>query len=60
MNFEYGSKNSPHKDKIYKGGEDAMITSDKLLIVADGVGGWAMRGVDAVLYSKKLVQFYKE
>lgn len=46
--------NIPHDDKRYKGGEDAYTTSPKLIAVADGVGGWADRGVDPGLFSKQL------
>jgi protein phosphatase PTC7 len=46
--------NIPHDDKRYKGGEDAFTTSPKLIAVADGVGGWADRGVDPGLFSKQL------
>lgn len=52
--FLYGSHMIPHPEKAYKGGEDAMFTSDNVLVVADGVGGWADQGVDPGLYSKKL------
>lgn len=44
----------PHPEKAYKGGEDALFVSDNLIVVADGVGGWADQGVDPGLYSKKL------
>jgi protein phosphatase PTC7 len=44
----------PHKDKAYKGGEDAFYISDSLLVVADGVGGWAKKGIDPGLFSKEL------
>lgn len=54
--FNYGSHMIPHPEKAYKGGEDAMYTSDNILVVADGVGGWADQGVDPGLYSKKLCQ----
>lgn len=54
--FAYGSHMIPHPQKAYKGGEDAMYTSDNLLVVADGVGGWADQGVDPGLYSKKLCE----
>jgi protein phosphatase PTC7 len=30
--------------------------SKQVLVVADGVGGWADSGIDPGLYSKKLVQ----
>lgn len=31
----------PHPEKAHKGGEDALFVDPKLLVVADGVGGWA-------------------
>jgi protein phosphatase PTC7 len=31
----------PHPAKVEKGGEDALFANDKILVVADGVGGWA-------------------
>ena len=46
----------PHAEKIEKGGEDAYVTSKDLLVVADGVGGWARQGVDPGLFSKSLVK----
>ena len=46
----------PHPDKQAKGGEDAIITKDNLLVIADGVGGWAQHGIDSGLYSKNLCQ----
>jgi serine/threonine protein phosphatase PrpC len=30
----------PHFDKRAKGGEDAYVSTEELLAVADGVGGW--------------------
>lgn len=54
--FIYGSHMIPHPEKAYKGGEDAMFVSDNVLVVADGVGGWADQGVDPGLYSKKLCE----
>jgi len=35
-----------------KGGEDCVFALDELIVVADGVGGWASRGVDPGKYSK--------
>jgi len=37
-------------------GEDAHFVSESAVGVADGVGGWAALGVDAGLYSRKLMQ----
>ena len=31
----------PHPSKAHKGGEDAFFANEKILMVADGVGGWA-------------------
>ena len=55
MYFRYASKNIPHISKVEKGGEDAWVASSNLLVVADGVGGWANRGIDSGLFSKQLV-----
>ena len=46
----------PHPEKQYKGGEDAILTKDNILVIADGVGGWNDHGIDAGLYSKNLCQ----
>lgn len=49
----------PHPEKAYKGGEDAAYVDPGVLVVADGVGGWASRGVDPAIYSKNLVRNVK-
>lgn len=54
--FLHGAHMIPHPEKAYKGGEDAMFASENVLVVADGVGGWADQGVDPGLYSKKLCE----
>jgi len=48
----------PHDDKKFRGGEDAAShsTTDDMLVVADGVGGWANKGVNPGLFSRKLTQ----
>jgi len=48
----------PHPSKRMKGGDDAyFVTENGLAIgVADGVGGWADKGVDPSLYSKTLMR----
>ncbi|KAG7370522.1 stage II sporulation protein E SpoIIE [Nitzschia inconspicua] len=46
----------PHDAKKFRGGEDAAATTDQLLVVADGVGGWANRGVNPGLYSRLLTK----
>ena len=53
--FRFGSCNIPHITKIAKGGEDAWIAAENLLVVADGVGGWIQHGIDSGLFSKALV-----
>ena len=45
----------PHPEKVHKGGEDAAFGTPNAVGVADGVGGWASRGVDPGLYSKGLM-----
>jgi len=52
--FDHKTVLIPHDDKKHRGGEDAAATSDTMIIVADGVGGWAQRGIDPGLFSKKL------
>ena len=52
LRFKGGVANIPHDDKVYKGGEDAWTASPRLIAVADGVGGWATKGVDPGLFSK--------
>lgn len=44
----------PHDDKKFRGGEDAASTSDRWLVVADGVGGWVKHNVNPGLYSRML------
>eukprot|EP00392_Amoebophrya_sp_AT5.2_P019554 g20444.t1 len=45
----------PHPDKADKGGEDALMLTSKIIGVADGVGGWSRRGIDAGEYSRALL-----
>ena len=54
MKFNYGVAMLPHREKKHKGGEDAFVSSDSLLSVCDGVGGWASSGVDPANYSREL------
>ena len=46
----------PHDSKKHRGGEDAASSSDTVLVVADGVGGWARHNVNPGLYSRLLTQ----
>lgn len=46
------------KAKNSSKGEDAFHSSSSLLIVADGVGGWSLHGVDPSKYSNGLVRNY--
>eukprot|EP00026_Physarum_polycephalum_P011632 Phypoly_transcript_11870.p1 GENE.Phypoly_transcript_11870~~Phypoly_transcript_11870.p1 ORF type:complete len:325 (+),score=32.36 Phypoly_transcript_11870:183-1157(+) len=59
-NFKFKSAATmfPHPDKEYKGGEDAYFVSDNGLAigVADGVGGWASKGVDPAIYARALME----
>ena len=58
--FHFGSKMIPHNDKVDRGGEDAFYASEDLLVVADGVGGWAKHGIDPGFFSRKLVSLVSE
>jgi protein phosphatase PTC7 len=51
-----GASMVPHPEKAHKGGEDACFVSEnrRVLVVADGVGGWAELQVDPSLFSKGL------
>ena len=40
--------------KRHKGGEDAATLTDRVLAIADGVGGWAESNVDPAKYSRRL------
>lgn len=50
--------NIPHYKKRARGGEDGFLISEKVLATADGVGGWARRGVDPGLFAKELLQHF--
>tara|TARA_B110000285_G_C14832923_1_gene471718 strand:+ start:52 stop:369 length:318 start_codon:yes stop_codon:yes gene_type:complete len=57
--FKFGANLLPHPEKVGKGGEDALVAAHNLMVVADGVGGWADHGIDPGLYSKQLVADFK-
>ena len=44
----------PHPEKAHRGGEDAYFSQEKMLTVADGVGGWNNYGIDPSKYSRFL------
>ena len=46
----------PHPEKAHRGGEDACFVSPRTLGVADGVGGWANKGVDAGIFANALMK----
>ena len=50
--FNLNAHMIPHFEKRHKGGEDAYVANEKLMVVADGVGGWGEVGVDPGLFSK--------
>lgn len=56
--FQHAATMFPHPDKEYKGGEDAYFVSEngKAMGVADGVGGWASKGVDPAIYARALME----
>ncbi|KAI5076803.1 hypothetical protein GOP47_0008868 [Adiantum capillus-veneris] len=57
LRLRTGGAIRPHPTKEKTGGEDAyLIEGDSWAGVADGVGGWAMSGIDSGLYSRELMK----
>ena len=52
--FEYKTVIIPKDTSIERGGEDSADGSETMLVVADGVGGWSLQGIDPGFYSRKL------
>ena len=46
----------PHPAKAHRGGEDAVFVTPWSVGCADGVGGWAARGIDSGLYARGLMR----
>ena len=46
----------PKDESIKTGGEDSASTSDTLIAVSDGVGGWARLGIDSGKFSRELTR----
>lgn len=46
----------PHDDKLYRGGEDSADSSETILAISDGVGGWAKSGVNPGLLSAEFTR----
>ncbi|KAG0557162.1 hypothetical protein KC19_11G106700 [Ceratodon purpureus] len=56
MMFNSAAAMIPHPDKVKTGGEDAyFIDGTRWVGVADGVGGWALSGVNAGHYARELM-----
>lgn len=51
-----GAFGLPHPQKRATGGEDAWFVRDNTVGVADGVGGWARKGIDSGEYSRTLMR----
>jgi len=43
-----------------KGGEDCYFFSEKILVIADGVGGWNQLGVDPAEFSREMCKSIKD
>ncbi|KAF0688259.1 Aste57867_20129 [Aphanomyces stellatus] len=52
--FATGLESIPHPEK--KRGEDAAFCTPTAVGVADGVGGWARKGIDSGAYSRMLME----
>ena len=46
----------PKDETIKRGGEDSADSSDQVLTVADGVGGWALRGINSGIFSREVTK----
>ncbi|PKU84559.1 putative protein phosphatase 2C 1 [Dendrobium catenatum] len=58
LSFTVGTHLIPHPAKVHTGGEDAFfvsISKGGVLAIADGVSGWAERGVNPALFSRELM-----
>ncbi|KAJ7558379.1 hypothetical protein O6H91_04G036600 [Diphasiastrum complanatum] len=57
LRLQSGACCLPHPEKEKKGGEDAyfIASTEQVVGVADGVGGWADVGVDAGQYARELM-----
>ncbi|KAL0922994.1 hypothetical protein M5K25_007034 [Dendrobium thyrsiflorum] len=58
LSFTVGTHLIPHPAKVHTGGEDAFFVSSSkggVLAIADGVSGWAERGVNPALFSRELM-----
>ncbi len=58
--FKLAFASAPHPHKVWKGGEDALFVSRNIILIADGVGGWAKMGIDSGVYARRLVDSIKE
>jgi serine/threonine protein phosphatase PrpC len=58
--FKLAFASAPHPHKVWKGGEDALFVSKNIILIADGVGGWAKMGIDSGVYARRLVASVKE
>ncbi|CAH0492578.1 unnamed protein product [Peronospora farinosa] len=54
LRLESSACGLPHPQKRATGGEDAWFISGDTVGVADGVGGWARKGIDSGEYARKL------
>ena len=56
MFFQHKTIIIPKDDKKYRKGEDDAYANPKLLVLADGVGGWFTKlGIDSGIFTRDLV-----
>lgn len=58
--FQSGGAMIPHDTKLEKGGEDAYFATRMAAGIADGVGGWASKGIDPGIYSSFLMDYCRQ
>uniref|UniRef100_M4BT57 Protein phosphatase n=1 Tax=Hyaloperonospora arabidopsidis (strain Emoy2) TaxID=559515 RepID=M4BT57_HYAAE len=60
LRLDSGVCGLPHPQKRATGGEDAWFIGNNIVGVADGVGGWARKGIDSGEYSRTLMESAKQ
>ena len=54
--FEHKTVIIPKDETKFRGGEDSADSCDTALVVADGVGGWILQGINPGFFSTKLTK----
>lgn len=52
--FQYKTVIIPKDVSLDKGGEDSADCNEDTIAIADGVGGWALKGIDPAPFAREL------